>query len=488
MKPILACILVIILANILTVSAQRVVTIKVEDLKKPTALLEASTYQDILENMIWSDSSKAGAFREPHKEPSFNIVAKSNMPEDMIDRGYHPFFEGMYQAYADHRPFTLSPDMIWLLICQGFSQHVNNNSDSLRKLFVDFSGKMSLVVISTQITLDNPNSSWKDVFPEFMEKINAAVGKNLTNTLTADFSTTTDVSKIASQITLMDAMKSYFDFIVIYMSCGIPQVTIEGTPEDWQKVLDKTEALRQYKLDWWVDSMEPVLKKILAASKGEIDKPFWQTMFKYHQKNSCGAPRIVDGWIVKFFPYNKDGNRTNLDSLSTAHDGLPNELVKVDLEYDKVLPSGAIEKTPLELWAGFMGLTQDSSTFALKPEIGWMIRKKGNGASSKRLNELKKANDSRSTNTLPSLQGIVIRVKKIPGELLEIPHIFSLNVFFADAIVIPDDMQKIKIDRFEMSGNIDKTGIARICKMFPDTQLIINNIPYVNGVAGEAVR
>jgi hypothetical protein len=168
MKPILACILVIILANILTVSAQRVVTIKVEDLKKPTALLEASTYQDILENMIWSDSSKAGAFREPHKEPSFNIVAKSNMPEDMIDRGYHPFFEGMYQAYADHRPFTLSPDMIWLLICQGFSQHVNNNSDSLRKLFVDFSGKMSLVVISTQITLDNPNSSWKDVFPEFM--------------------------------------------------------------------------------------------------------------------------------------------------------------------------------------------------------------------------------------------------------------------------------------------------------------------------------
>lgn len=59
----------------------------------------------------------------------------------------------MYQAYADHRPFVLSPDMIWLLISQGFAQHVNANHESLRKYFVDFSGKQSLVVQS--------NKNWK---------------------------------------------------------------------------------------------------------------------------------------------------------------------------------------------------------------------------------------------------------------------------------------------------------------------------------------
>lgn len=46
----------------------------------------------------------------------------------------------MYQAYADHRPFVLSPDMIWLLISQGFARHINANQESMRNELVDFSG------------------------------------------------------------------------------------------------------------------------------------------------------------------------------------------------------------------------------------------------------------------------------------------------------------------------------------------------------------
>ncbi len=52
----------------------------------------------------------------------------------------------MYQAYADHRPFVLSPDMIWLLISQGFARHINANQESMRNDLVDFSGKLSLIV------------------------------------------------------------------------------------------------------------------------------------------------------------------------------------------------------------------------------------------------------------------------------------------------------------------------------------------------------
>ena len=77
--------------------------------------------------------------------------------------------------------------------------------------------------------------------------------------------------------------------------------------------------------------MEPVLKNIIAASGGKVDKSFWQGMFKYHTKQGCGAPTTVDGWIVKFFPYDKFGKRNNLDSLSLKGT-LPNEIVKVDLE------------------------------------------------------------------------------------------------------------------------------------------------------------
>lgn len=57
----------------------------------------------------------------------------------------------MYQAYADHRPFVLSPDMIWLLISQGFARHINANQESMRNELVDFSGKLSLIIREDKI-------------------------------------------------------------------------------------------------------------------------------------------------------------------------------------------------------------------------------------------------------------------------------------------------------------------------------------------------
>jgi len=484
---------IFLFSTFIVCQAQQAKVIEVEDLKPPAQLLQVDSYQHILEGLIRVDSSGEDALPSQQKAPVYGIVAKSQMSEKLVDMGYHPFFEGMYHAYASHRPYTLSPDIVWLLICQGFSQHVNNNAETLRHLFVDFEGKLSLVVTSNQITLDDPNSPWEDVFPEFSKKISENTSKELTETLTADFTTTTPITKIASQITLMDAMKPYFNFMVIYFGCGIPKVTIEGTPEDWQKVLDKTEALRRYKLDWWVDKMEPVLNKILAASKGEVDKAFWQDMFKYHSAGKCGSPAIVDGWVAKFFPYDKFGKRNGLDSVS-MYRTLPNEMVKVDLDYEKLMPSGEVEKTPLELWAGFVGLEQDDETFGLKPQIGWMIRKKGAGASAKYLAELKKENSESDvgpnglSNSVMGGMGIMITVKTIPDELLQIGHIRKLTVYFVDGIQIPDEMSKIKIDSFEMHGKIDQVGIDKICKMFPNTYLIINNYQYANGKPVEIIR
>jgi hypothetical protein len=48
--------------------------------------------------------------------------------------------------------------MIWLLISQGFARHVSANPEKLRHHFVDFSGKISLIVATEEIILDNPNT------------------------------------------------------------------------------------------------------------------------------------------------------------------------------------------------------------------------------------------------------------------------------------------------------------------------------------------
>jgi hypothetical protein len=370
----------------LTIYGQNGITFQVEKLSKPEKLLQTISPTDIWERLILSEidippyrvknlSTLVGT-AEKDMEVPFDIIARSKAPDQLVNFGEHSFFNGMYRAYADHRPFVLSPDMIWLLIIQGFAQHVNAHPEKMRSYFVDYSGKQTLVVMTDKIKLDNPQSPWDEIFPEFTKQIAKHVGDDLIELLSAGFSTTTPVEKLASEITIMNAMKSYFEFIILYIVCGIPEITLTGTPDDWRKILDKTKQLSRYDLSWWTNELEPLLKEFVKASEGKIDKSFWRNMFKYHSQKKYGAPKIIDGWIVKFFPYDKDGKRNDLKKLEGG-DNLPKEIVKVDLKYiysDETKNLG--ETTLLELWAGFTGLEQNSENFALKPVIGWMIRKK----------------------------------------------------------------------------------------------------------------
>jgi len=92
---------------------------------------------------------------------------------------------------------------------------------------------------------------------------------------------------------------------------------LKGTTEDWQKILDWTQKLGKYDLKWWTNELEPILEQFIDVSKGDIDKDFWRNMFKYHSQKKYGAPKVIDCWIVKFFPYDKDGKRNNLIPNST---------------------------------------------------------------------------------------------------------------------------------------------------------------------------
>ena len=514
-------ILIALLGITINVFGQHEVKFKVEELSKPEFLLPTSGYSRLYKELILSDVNMSPYQLEKDSiDFPFNIIAKSNAPDSLVIFGYHSFFNGMYRAYADHRPFVISPDMIWLLISQGFARHVSANAEMLRKEFVDFDGKLSLIVRDDDLKLDSPASSWEEIFPEFTKQIAKHTGNDLINVLTSDFSTTTPVEKIASEITIMEAMESYFEFVVMRIVCGIPEITLKGTTEDWQKIYDKTKKLEKYDLKWWTDELEPILKEFIKTSKGKIDKDFWRNMFKYHSEGKCGSPEIIDGWIVKFFPYDKKGKRNNLKQLNGGGN-LPEEIVKVDLTYIEVFRDTTLT-TPLELWAGFIGLEQNSNDFTLSPKIGWMIRKKDtvNFGLKYKFEKLVKEDFERYGKTtrvqekpneivghkeiknldIPYTEsilipvksknvrieeiigariedlfgGIRIRVQEIPDELFGVKEIRNLDISFTDSILVSDKLKDIKIGRLSLSGKIDKSEIERISKMFPDTELIIN--------------
>ena len=360
MKTVITFFLLLLSVN---ASAQKEKTFKIEKLSKPVYLLSTHSSENLYSRLISSKTDDAPV----------SIIATGKHADQLVYLGAHPFFDGMKQAYAEHRPFVLSPDMIWLVICQGFAQHLLVNPGKLSPHFTD-SSKMSLKVTADEVLLNDPNSPWEEVFSDFNRQMAELAGGEIVGLLSSDFTTTTPAEKVASQITVMKVMEPYFEYNVITrFICGIPEITLKGTDRDWQKLLDKTKQLEKYGLSWWIQELEPVLNEFVNASKGKVNKKFWINMFKEHsQDRPCGGPAITfDGWIVKFFPYDRNGKTNDLKELKSS-ENLPAEIVKVKLTH---INERTGITTPLELWAGFIGLTQNEKTFALTPQTGWAISK-----------------------------------------------------------------------------------------------------------------
>ena len=291
----------------------------------------------------------------------------------ILDHKKHPVFEGFVWAYKNHRPITISPDIFWLLIIQAFSNHVSNCSEKLRHMFVNFKGKKNLSIIRDDLNFyELTSEDWeKEIFPEFVQKITKYTGQDITETLTPNFTTTTPVSLAVGQLTIMSTMKHYFKYYCEFAGCGFPYITIEGTIEDWNKIIDKLSNLAKYDFKWFTEKTIPIINKIIETKKGNIDTQFWKTMIKIKDSEGYYDPGYVNGWFVSFFPFDKDGERL-YDSISTK-DEPQNEVQRVSFKL-KIINKGTYD---CDFLAGFVGLTQDEKTASIKPEIGWFIINNG---------------------------------------------------------------------------------------------------------------
>ncbi len=285
---------------------------------------------------------------------------------------FHPVVAAALLAYLDHRPLVFSPDIVWLTIAQGLANHINQNSEKLRHQFVDHQGKEELVVRRNDFIKGTPENDWPGVFNQFSSQIHEHIGKKH-DLICSDFSTTGPVEQAASELVLMDAMQSYFDYTVMTI-CGIPQITLEGSTSDWQNILERACQLTQFGLEWWTDHLIPVCTEFVNASEGNVNKDFWSNTFK--QQGGSGGP-FISGWITHLFPYVRDyrkGLQRNTAWRGLGFGGLvsrdfPGGASKVPFKW---LYYG--EEFPMEFIGGFVGVKQGQSTLALKPKIGWAVR------------------------------------------------------------------------------------------------------------------
>lgn len=312
---------------------------------------------------------------------SAKVEACSEYSNKAIPCDYHPFIASIHNAYAEHRPLTVSPDMFWILIAQGFANHVNMNSEEMRHYFVEHEGKKQIVIQRDNFLKGSPENDWAGCFEEFSEEIRKEIGDDNHKSIVVGFSTTGRIEKAASEVVLMDSMQSYFEFGMM-TCCGIPFVNIEGTAEDWGLLYERTENLgKKYGLGWWTEGLLLILEQIVDNVRGK-DNGVWQDIYKENSVGS-GAPYST-GWIVEFLPYLQFGDNLRKNPFlgdffkkdrylrrGPATNNWPSGVSKVPFTWNY---NGTIYE--MELIAGFTSLAQDEDTMALKSRIGWAVRDK----------------------------------------------------------------------------------------------------------------
>ena len=70
----------------------------------------------------------------------------------------------------------------------------------------------------------------------------------------------------ASEIVLMDAYSRYFTYDADACICGIPQITLTGTVEDWQRIRERIEMFDVFGLEWWTARLRRILDEFVSAA------------------------------------------------------------------------------------------------------------------------------------------------------------------------------------------------------------------------------
>ena len=116
-----------------------------------------------------------GHFQISHEQQ--NILACSFADTPLWYQGYQVLWNTLVEAYADHRPLMLSPDVVWEHICLTFIEYVNNHAEEMRPFLVDHQGVKDLVIktdLSADPSLDilhRKDANWKEIIRLFSQKI-----------------------------------------------------------------------------------------------------------------------------------------------------------------------------------------------------------------------------------------------------------------------------------------------------------------------------
>lgn len=251
------------------------------------------------------------------------LIGDPELPCARLEEEGNLLYLAGLQAYRDHRPLVLTPDAVWLTIAQGVATHVQRDAEGLRGRFVGRSGERVLKVSVAGPPRDA--AEWAAVVERLADAIDAAgEGRGWPAFFRCDFSTSTAVERMASQVILLEAHAPYYRYAVS-VPCGIPTVTLRGTADDWRAIRRRLDRLPEIGMEGWAASLWPILDEFVAAAAGAPRRAFWREMIT---PGASLCNQRFYGWLGRLFPYLSlpGGERPPNPLLAVPHEALMTRL------------------------------------------------------------------------------------------------------------------------------------------------------------------
>jgi hypothetical protein len=300
------------------------------------------------------------------------IVSREFGEHRLVDIEGNGFLQAFVRAWDQHRPVGISPDAVWMLLVDGLALSVESEPEIWRKrLGLDHQGKKALSVLVSPkeaSRLQDP-PVWREIAQRLVASMHASTN-GLDTLLVPDFSTTNPMRRTAFRFRALEVVKPYFDYTGM-VTCGIPSVTLQGTPQDWEQLRQRAQALGRLGLSEWTDSLAPLLDEFVAASKGHPDVSFWKGFVRRSSSMGCDPIYHVDGWIGRLFPFEKYEDRIiRRTSLVEPLDLRFTPAGVGSIDFKLAFPDGGGVRN-FSVASGLVGVGQDAATRVLWPEMGW---------------------------------------------------------------------------------------------------------------------
>jgi len=195
------------------------------------------------------------------------------------------------------------------------------------------------------------------------------------NAIHPELSTMNRVDHLAYSGILLGAAREFFEYTWGTL-CGIPQITVQGTRQDWMKVGDLATGLGSLhehpELSGFCNyAREVVLESIIGLYDGKEDVGFWASLVKHDSQS--GAEGCTAGWLPSLNLYDENGNILPMDNRWRPRKKTYQvqrklvSVVRVDLISDST--SGLPNIDPgLRAFFGFTGIANDEA--GLRPVLG----------------------------------------------------------------------------------------------------------------------